>query len=183
MTVDTKVQYARMGARLIDHVKNGTTDWAADTMEVPSSSYTDPDQWQREMDQIFKSQPILVGISQEIPEAGDFKTLNMLGIPLLLTRQKDGSAKVLLNVCTHRGMQLMAEPCGNQKLFSCPYHGWTFKADGSLRAVADAPKQPGATFLNDDHTFRGSQFDAVCVCRSYCCKRSPAQPKYCLCAV
>ena len=36
MTVDTKVQYARMGARLIDHVKNGTTDWAADTMEVPS---------------------------------------------------------------------------------------------------------------------------------------------------
>ena len=118
MTVDTKVQYARMGARLIDHVKNGTTDWAADTMEVPSSSYTDPDQWQREMDQIFKSQPILVGISQEIPEAGDFKTLNMLGIPLLLTRQKDGSAKVLLNVCTHRGMQLMADNNWNSKFIT-----------------------------------------------------------------
>ena len=87
MTVDTKVQYARMGARLIDHVKNGTTDWAADTMEVPSTNYTDPDQWQREMDQIFKAQPILVGVSQEIPEAGDFKTLNMLGVPLLITRQ------------------------------------------------------------------------------------------------
>ena len=140
MTVDTKVQYARMGARLIDHVKNGTTDWAADTMEVPSTNYTDPDQWQREMDQIFKAQPILVGISQEIPEAGDFKTLNMLGVPLLITRQKDGSAKVLMNVCTHRGMQLTSEPCGNQRMFSCPYHGWTFKADGSLRAVADAPK-------------------------------------------
>jgi hypothetical protein len=35
MTVDTKIQYSRMGARLLDHVQNGTTDWAVDTMEVP----------------------------------------------------------------------------------------------------------------------------------------------------
>jgi nitrite reductase/ring-hydroxylating ferredoxin subunit len=61
-------------------------------------------------------------------------------VPLLITRQKDGSAKVLMNVCTHRGMTLTSKPCGNQKMFSCPYHGWTFKSDGSLRAIADAPK-------------------------------------------
>lgn len=41
MTVDTKIQYSRMGARLLGHVQNGTTDWAADTMEVPSTEYTD----------------------------------------------------------------------------------------------------------------------------------------------
>ena len=140
MTVDTKIQYSRMGARLLDHVQNGTTDWAADTMEVPSTEYTEPAIWQQEMDTIFKALPILVGVSQEIPEPGDFKTLEILGIPLLLTRQKDGGAKVLMNVCTHRGMRLTAAPCGNQKLFSCPYHGWTFKSDGSLRAIADAPK-------------------------------------------
>jgi len=140
MTVDTKIQYSRMGARLLDHVQNGTTDWAADTMEVPSTEYTDSAIWQQEMDTIFKTLPILVGVSQEIPEPGDFKTLEILGIPLLITRQKDGSAKVLMNVCTHRGMTLTSAPCGNQKLFSCPYHGWTFKSDGSLRAVADAPK-------------------------------------------
>ena len=140
MTVDTKIQYSRMGARLLGHVQNGTTDWAADTMEVPSTEYTDPAIWQREMDDIFKSLPILVGVSQEIPEPGDFKTLEILGIPLLITRQKNGGAKVLMNVCTHRGMRLASAPCGNQKLFSCPYHGWTFKSDGSLRAIADAPK-------------------------------------------
>lgn len=109
-------------------------------MEVPSTEYTDPGIWQREMDDIFKTLPILVGVSQEIPEPGDFKTLEILGIPLLITRQKDGTAKVLMNVCTHRGMTLTSAPCGNQKLFSCPYHGWTFKSDGSLRAIADAPK-------------------------------------------
>jgi phenylpropionate dioxygenase-like ring-hydroxylating dioxygenase large terminal subunit len=140
MTVDTKIQYSRMAGRLLDHVQNGTTDWAADTMEVPSTEYTDPGIWQREMEDIFKTLPILVGVSQEIPEPGDFKTLEILGIPLLITRQKDGTAKVLMNVCTHRGMTLTSAPCGNQKLFSCPYHGWTFKSDGSLRAIADAPK-------------------------------------------
>ena len=140
MTVDTKIQYSRMAGRLIDHVANGTTDWAEGTMEVASTEYTDADQWQREMDTIFKSLPILVGVTQEIPNPGDFRTLEILGIPLLITRQQDGSAKVLMNVCTHRGMTLTSEPCGNQKMFSCPYHGWTFKADGSLRAIADAPK-------------------------------------------
>ena len=140
MTVDTKIQYSRMAGRLIDHVANGTTDWAEGTMEVASTEYTDADQWQRELDILFKSLPILVGVTQEIPNPGDFRTLEILGIPLLITRQKDGSAKVLMNVCTHRGMTLTSEPCGNQKLFSCPYHGWTFKADGSLRAIADAPK-------------------------------------------
>ena len=109
-------------------------------MEVPSTEYTDAEQWRREMDCIFKSLPILVGVTQEIPNPGDFRTLEILGIPLLITRQKDGTAKVLMNVCTHRGMQLTSEPCGNQKLFSCPYHGWTFKSDGALRAIADAPK-------------------------------------------
>ena len=140
MTVDTKIQYSRMAGRLLDHVTNGTTDWAASTMEVPSTDYTDEALWQLEMDRIFKTLPILVGVSQEIPEAGDFKTLEILGVPLLITRQKDGNAKVLMNVCTHRGMTLTSKPCGNQKMFSCPYHGWTFKSDGSLRAIADAPK-------------------------------------------
>jgi hypothetical protein len=63
MTIDTKLQYSRMAGRLIDHVANGTTDWATDTMEVPSTEYTDAEQWQQEMDSIFKRQPILVGVS------------------------------------------------------------------------------------------------------------------------
>ena len=100
MTVDTKIQYSRMAGRLIDHVANGTTDWADGTMEVLSTEYTDAEQWQREMDCIFKSLPILVGVTQEIPNPGDFRTLEILGIPLLITRLADGSAKVA-DECLH----------------------------------------------------------------------------------
>ncbi len=135
-----KKQYSRMAERLIDHVELGTTDWADDTMKIPSTEYTDEAQWQLEMENIFKSLPILVGISQEIANPGDFKTVEILGIPLLITRQKDGTSRVLMNVCTHRGMTLTSASNGNQRMFSCPYHGWTFKSDGSLRAVADPVK-------------------------------------------
>ena len=132
--------YNEMAARLLDHVENGTTDYAEGTMRVAANTYTDPGVWQQEMDGIFKSLPILIGVSQELPNPGDFKTMDILGKPLLLTRQADGGVKVLLNVCTHRGMTLESRPCGNQKTFSCPYHAWTYGGDGRLRGVADVVK-------------------------------------------
>ena len=132
--------YNEMAARLLDHVENGTTDYAESTMRVAANTYTDPGVWQQEMDGIFKSLPILIGVSQELPNPGDFKTMDILGKPLLLTRQVDGGVKVLLNVCTHRGMTLESRPCGNQKTFSCPYHAWTYGGDGRLRGVADVVK-------------------------------------------
>ena len=135
MTVDTKIQYSRMAGRLIDHVANGTTDWAEGTMEVPSTEYTDAEQWQREMECIFKSLPILVGVTQEIPNPGDFRSLEILGI-LLITGGRTGH-KVLMNVCT-TAVCSSSESCGNQ-VVQLPYHGWTFKSDGALRAIADAP--------------------------------------------
>ncbi len=132
--------YNEMAARLLDHVENGTTDYADSTLRVAANTYTDPGVWQQEMDGIFKSLPILIGVSQELPNPGDFKTMDILGKPLLLTRQADGGVKVLLNVCTHRGMTLESRPCGNQKTFSCPYHAWTYGGDGRLRGVADVVK-------------------------------------------
>ena len=132
--------YNEMAARLLAHVENGTTDYAEDTMRVAANSYTDSGVWQKEMDGIFTSLPIMVGVTQEVAAPGDFKTLDILGKPLLITRQQDGSVKVLLNVCTHRGMTLESRPCGNQKTFSCPYHAWTYGGDGRLRGVADVVK-------------------------------------------
>ena len=100
--MDRHALYNQMADRLRDHVANGTTDSAIDTLRVPATQYTDGDVWQKEMDGIFKSLPILVGLSHELPEKGDFKTLDILGMPLLICRQADGSAKVLMNVCSHR---------------------------------------------------------------------------------
>lgn len=132
--------YNQIIARTLQHVDNGTTDQAAGPLQVPTSTYTDADLWHREIDQIFKKVPIFVALTQEIPNAGDYKTLQFMDKPLLITRLKDGSARVMLNVCSHRAMTVAQEPCGNQSRFICPYHGWMYSNDGALKGIADQPK-------------------------------------------
>jgi len=132
--------YNRIIARLIDDIDNNITDQAEGTMTVPSTAYTDPDIWQQEMDLIFKKVPVFVALTQEIPNPGDYKTLQFLDKPLLITRLQDGTARVMLNVCSHRAMTIANKPCGNQSRFTCPYHGWMYSNDGALRGVADQEK-------------------------------------------
>lgn len=130
----------RLIARMLEHVDNNTTNQAADTLKVPASAYLERERWQREIEQIFKKLPIFVALTQELPNPGDFKTFQYFDKPLLITRLKDGSARVMLNVCPHRAMTVASEPCGNQARFTCPYHGWMFTNDGTLRGVADQAK-------------------------------------------
>lgn len=125
---------------LLNHVAEGTTDSAKSVMTIPSTSYTDEAVWQEEMETIFLRLPILAGVTAEIPEPGDFKTFDCLERPVLIVRQADGSLRAMLNVCTHRSMLVALEDRGNANRFSCSYHGWTFRRDGSLAGIADKSK-------------------------------------------
>jgi len=125
----------RIAVRLLDHIKTRSTDQAEGIRRVPSASYTDPQHYQREMELIFKRLPILAGLSGEIAEPGQYKALDLLGTPLLLTRLKDGSVRAMLNVCAHRAMKL-AEGSGKCDKFACPYHAWLYGNDGSLIRIA-----------------------------------------------
>ena len=60
---------------------------------------------------------------------------DVVGVPVLVSRQDDGSLKALLNVCRHRGSLVTFEECGNRRSFTCPYHAWTYRADGSLSNI------------------------------------------------
>ncbi|WP_221793385.1 aromatic ring-hydroxylating oxygenase subunit alpha [Aquisediminimonas sediminicola] len=130
----------RVAEQLVELVKTGTTDMAPDVMRVPSAHYLDPTIWRGEIDTLFMRLPLLAGVSAEIPNPGDYKAYDYVGQPLLITRQKDGSLRAMLNVCKHRAMLLAEEGSGNCRRFSCPYHGWTYNADGSLIAVAERSK-------------------------------------------
>jgi phenylpropionate dioxygenase-like ring-hydroxylating dioxygenase large terminal subunit len=67
----------------------------------------------------------------------------VLGLPLLLVADEAGAPHCFLNVCRHRGMQLVGDetPC-QRKAFVCPYHGWTYGLDGALRHVPHAEAFP-----------------------------------------
>ena len=108
-----------------------TTKMAPSEGFHPASSYSDADWARREM-KMLRSHPIVLGHGSQVPEPGDFRTDDTTGVPVLLSRQADGSLKAFLNICRHRGARLCPEESGRKKLFVCPYHAWSFKNDGSL---------------------------------------------------
>lgn len=112
-------------------------DYADEVVRIPASHYTDPERFELEKKQIFRRIPLMVAPSCELPEPADYKAMNICGVPLLLTRQRDGSVGAYLNMCTHRGNPVAQIGSGNASRFTCGYHGWTFKNDGSLMGVAD----------------------------------------------
>jgi len=135
-------QLVEMTRSLVAHGEADTMELADEVVRVPASSYTDPGLFEREKRNIFRRLPLMVAPSCELPEPGDYKAMDICGVPLLLSRQKDGSVAAFLNMCTHRGNPL-ATGTGKASRFTCGYHGWTFRQDGDLLGVA-SPQDFGA---------------------------------------
>ncbi len=87
------------------------------------------------MDRIFGVAWLFVGHESQVPEPGDFVTADLAGQPILMVRGKDGAVRVLFNRCAHRGTQLCVADRGATRSFVCPYHGWTYDLDGTLRGI------------------------------------------------
>ena len=112
--------------RLLGHLQAGTTTMGDDEARVPVSSYRSPERFAAEEHALFRRLPIVVGHASEVAAPGSFFTHDTLGVPLLVTRDHEGTLRAFLNVCRHRGSRLVHEPRGaNRKAFACAYHAWT----------------------------------------------------------
>jgi len=94
--------------------------------------YTDPDVFELEMERVFGRCWLFLAHDSQIPNEQDYLTTYMGRDPIIVVRQKDGSAKAFLNACRHRAMRVCKEDFGNSRIFRCQYHGWTYGADGRL---------------------------------------------------
>jgi len=97
--------------------------------------YTDPEIFAEEMRRIFGRTWVFIGHESEIPNAGDFKTDEIAGQPIIMVRDVDGGVRVLFNRCMHRGAVVCELVSGNTTHFRCPYHAWTYKTNGDLAIV------------------------------------------------
>jgi phenylpropionate dioxygenase-like ring-hydroxylating dioxygenase large terminal subunit len=122
---------------MLDYVENKKTYLTDRTMQVPSSSYTDTDQFNAEMELVFKRVPLMLAFTAELPHPGDYKAMEAVGLPVLINRAKDGTVRAFLNVCSHRGAPV-AEGTGNCPRFTCKYHGWSYGQDGRLIGISEA---------------------------------------------
>jgi len=99
--------------------------------------YTDPEHYQREVDEVFRSTWQFACTRQEIAHDGDFITLELFGEPVLM-KNFGGEIRAFLNVCPHRHCMLTSEPTGNSPGLFCQYHGWEFKQDGCTGKIPEA---------------------------------------------
>src|SRR5262249_7746040 len=96
--------------------------------------YCDEAVYQLEIDRIWRQGWLFAGHSCQIPEPGDYFTLDLDTDSIVLIRADDGFVRALHNVCRHRGSLLVSEPCGHLRRFVCPYHQWVYDRDGALLA-------------------------------------------------
>ena len=126
--------------------------------------YTDAEVFQLEMERLWSRTWIYVGHASQAPKPGDFITLDIAARPVIMVRHTDGSIRVLMNRCAHKGTKVVYDVAGNTgKTFRCPYHAWTYRTDGSLISVplkegyAAGVQHQGLTVVKNE-SYRGFVF-------------------------
>ncbi len=102
-------------------------------------TYRNPEFFDLEVEHIFKRSWLIAGHTSELAKPGDFITFDALGERALVVRGADNTLRAFHNVCRHRGSRVVQGQRGNCKQsIVCPFHGWTYNLDGSLKNVPAA---------------------------------------------
>ena len=104
---------------------------------IPAPWYFDPRIAELERASVFSSTWQVVGRADQVRENGQFFTADLAGEPLVMARGEDGQLRAFYNVCRHHAAAVVTEAQGCAKQFRCPYHGWTYGIDGTLKGMVE----------------------------------------------
>jgi choline monooxygenase len=122
----------------------------AEASTIPAPWYLDREVEKLEQQTVFGANWIAIGRTDQVQNPGDYFTSELAGEPILAARGADGILRAFFNVCRHHAAAVMPLPCGNAQSFRCPYHGWNYALDGTLKG---APEFTGV--CNFDRTANG----------------------------
>jgi choline monooxygenase len=101
---------------------------------LPHWAYTSPAWYEREVERIFRKAWNYVGHESQVPKPGDYFTVEIAGVPLIVVRGQDEVVRAFFNSCRHRDSRLLWNE-GNCRLIRCPYHSWAYDLKGGLVAT------------------------------------------------
>lgn len=104
---------------------------------IPAGWYLDERIEHLEREQVFGRHWIAVGRVDQVTRPGAFFTTEIAGEPLVVVRGEDGDLRAFYNVCRHHAAAVVNTPCGVAHHLRCPYHGWTYGLDGSLKGAPE----------------------------------------------
>jgi choline monooxygenase len=104
---------------------------------IPAPWYVDARIAELENKTVFSKTWQMVGRVDQVEKTGQFVTANVAGEPIVVVRGNDGALRGFYNVCRHHAAAVVTEPCGQAFILRCPYHGWNYGLDGSLKGMPE----------------------------------------------
>ena len=139
-------------SNLIDNLPGLTVDEIARVRQpleraytLPPAAYTSDDIYAREVETIMRKSWLPLARIDQIPEPGNYVCMDVFGQPIMVVHGTDGEIRVMSRVCLHRAAPI-AEGAGTRKLFTCPYHAWSYDTAGQL---IRAPLMEGAADFSE----------------------------------
>ena len=105
---------------------------------LPQGFYLRPDVFEADL-RLLEGRWTYAGHASELADPGDWLTVELGAQSAIVTRCEDGSLRAMANVCRHRGSRICTEPRGRGARLTCPYHAWSYRLDGTLRAAREMP--------------------------------------------
>ena len=136
--------------QLEEALRNASGDISVSST-LPPACYTGVDVLSAETTGLLRRSWLGVARADEWKEPGDYRVLEPAGTSIIAVRDEEGRLRAFANTCRHRGTRLL-EGSGNAARIRCPFHGWTYGLDGSLR---------GATRMGATQGFRRADMGLV----------------------
>ncbi|HZU13970.1 MAG TPA: aromatic ring-hydroxylating dioxygenase subunit alpha [Chloroflexota bacterium] len=124
---------------------------------LPAAWYTEEAVFALEKRRIFAHTWQFAGLVETLPHPGDFFTYRAGDVPIVILRDAEGKLRAFINVCRHRGSELVLEEHGCKQSIQCHYHAWTYGLDGRLRAAPGSKAEPN--FDPDEFSLMPAQLD------------------------
>jgi choline monooxygenase len=115
---------------------------------IPASWYTHDGVANLERERVFGHTWQVVARADQVANVGQFVTTELAGEPLLIVRGNDNQLRAFFNVCRHHAAAVATQEHGQASIFRCPYHGWSYGLDGSLKG---APEFEGVCGFDRSH--------------------------------
>ena len=131
----------------------------AESFTMPARYYTDDSIYEAEKEAIFYNSWWYAGHVSQVAEAGQYLTAQIHEQNVFVIRDKDNELHAHYNVCQHRGHELLSGQ-GRTNLIVCPYHAWSYNADGSLKAARNSQNVGG--FKKCDFALKSVRVEVFC---------------------
>src|SRR6202167_6615486 len=109
----------------------------AEASTIPAPWYIDARIAELERLQVFSKTWQLVARTEQVAAEGKFVATTLAGEPIVVVRGSDGELRGFYNVCRHHAAAVVPQHCGQAAILQCPYHGWKYSLDGSLKGMPE----------------------------------------------